>query len=132
MPAPVLVVHDEIGTRELALEALRAGGLEAVGFSDPMHALDAIEADSRVRVLVTRIDFGEGRLNGLALARMLLVKRFDVKTVFIARPEYEKFAEGVGEFLTFPLNPYHLVDVVARMLRNQDQERETSPSLLPH
>ena len=119
MPAPVLVVHDETGTRELALEALRAAGLHAVGFSDPMEALAAIEADSRVRVLVTRINFGTRTLNGLALARMLLAKRRGVKTVFIARAEYEQFAADVGEFLSPPLNPHHLVDVVGRLLCNR-------------
>lgn len=121
MPAPVLVVHDETGTRELALEALRAAGLHVVGFGDPMEALAAIEADSRVRVLVTRINFGAGKLNGLALARMLLAKRRGVKTVFIARAEYEQFAADVGEFLSPPLNPHHLVDVVGRLLCNRDR-----------
>lgn len=122
MPAPVLVVDDEIDTRDLALEALRAAGLEAIGFSDPMAALAVIEVDSRVRVLVTRIDFGEGKLNGVALARMLSIKRRGLKTVFIARPEYECFAEGVGEFLHRPLNHHHLVDVVGRLLSSRDQE----------
>ena len=51
MPAPVLVVHDEQNTRELAVAALRDAFLEVVGFDDPLRALDAIEARSRVRVL---------------------------------------------------------------------------------
>ena len=59
MPAPVLVVHNEFDTRELALVSLRAAGREAIGFENPMTALDAIEADSRVRVLVTGVDFGQ-------------------------------------------------------------------------
>lgn len=44
----------------------------------PIAALDAIEATSRVRVVVTRVDFGEGKLNGAALARMLRVKLLGV------------------------------------------------------
>jgi DNA-binding NtrC family response regulator len=123
MPAPVIVVHDGIGTRALALEALRAAGLEAIGFSSPMEALDAIEADSRVRVLVTRINFGEGKLNGLALGRMLLTKRLGVKTVFVDHAGYEHFAADIGEFLASPLNPHHLVDVVARLLCSEDNAR---------
>jgi DNA-binding NtrC family response regulator len=47
MPAPVLVVHDEQNARELAVSALREVFLEAVGFDDPMKALNAIEATSR-------------------------------------------------------------------------------------
>ena len=124
MPAPVLVVHDEMDTRDLALAALRASGLEAIGFNDPMAALAAIEIDSRVRVLVTRINFGERKLNGVALARMLSFRRRRMKTVFIALPEYESFAEGVGEFLAMPLNHYHLIDVVGRLLSSRDLETD--------
>jgi DNA-binding NtrC family response regulator len=70
MPAPVIVAHDDKATRELAVAALIAAGLTAVGFHDLMAALDAVEDESRVRVLVARIDFGAGKLNGVALARM--------------------------------------------------------------
>ena len=71
---------------------------------------------------MTRINFGKGKINGIALARMLSFRRRGLKTVFIARPEYERFAEGVGEFLAMPLNHYHLVDVVGRLLSSRDQE----------
>ena len=118
MPAPVLVVHNERDTRALALGALHAAGLGAIGFNDPTAALAAIELDSCVRVLVTRINFGKGKLDGLALARRLLVRQCGVKTVFIDRPEYERLAEGAGDFLHLPLNHHHLVDVVARLLKH--------------
>ena len=62
MPAAVLVVHDEPDTRELAVTALRAAFLDVIGFDDPMAALNAIEDDTRVRVLVTRVAFGPGKL----------------------------------------------------------------------
>jgi hypothetical protein len=60
MPAPVLVVHDEADTCDLAVAALIAASLMAVGFHEPTAALAAIETDTRVRVLVTRVDFGAG------------------------------------------------------------------------
>ena len=116
MPATVVVVHNEPGLRELALGTLREAGIEAVGFNDPMAALDAIEADPRVRVLVTRMNFGAGTLNGVALARMLRIKRPCVRTVFVAQRENEEHADGVGEFLALPMDPLHLADVVARLL----------------
>jgi DNA-binding LytR/AlgR family response regulator len=115
MPAPVIVAHDDKATRELAVAALIA-----VGFHDLMAALDAVEDDSRVRVLVARIDFGAGKLNGVALARMLKLKRPDVKIVFLALTENREHAEGVGEFLPMPLVPYLLVDTVGRMLTTFD------------
>jgi hypothetical protein len=38
-------------------------------------------------VLVTGVDFGDGRLNGVALARMVKVKRPDLQAVFVASLE---------------------------------------------
>jgi DNA-binding NtrC family response regulator len=116
MPAPIIVVHDDLATRELAVNALHAAGLQAVGFDDPMKALAAAEGDSRVRVLVTRVDFGRGKLNGAALARMLKYKQKDVKAVFLALPRNRIHAESEGEFLPMPLDPLLLVDIVGRLL----------------
>ena len=122
MPAAVLVVHDEQSTRELAVTALRAAFLEVVGFADPMTALDAIEASSRVRVLVTRVVFG-GKPNGVALACMVRVKRPGTKVVFVAREENAPHTEGLGVFLPRPLNPDILVATVSRVLRSPDFDR---------
>ena len=96
MPAPVIVAHDDKATRELAVAALIAAGLTAVGFHDLMAALDAVEDDSRVRVLVARIDFGAGKLNGVALARMLKLKRPDVKSSFSRSPRIASTPRGWG------------------------------------
>jgi DNA-binding NtrC family response regulator len=120
MPAPVLVVHDEQDTRELAVTALRAAFLEVVGFEDPMAALNAIETDSRIRVLVTRVVFGPDKPHGVALARMVRVKRPGTGVVFVARGEYEAHTEGLGVFLPMPLNPDILVATVGRLLASQD------------
>jgi DNA-binding NtrC family response regulator len=122
MPAPVLVVHDEQNARELAVSALREVFLEAVGFDDPMKALNAIEATSRVRVLVTRVTFGPGKLNGVALARMIRVKRPGTKVVFVAREEYAPHTEGLGVFLPRPFNPDILVATVSRLLVMRDDD----------
>jgi DNA-binding NtrC family response regulator len=119
MPAPIIVVHDEVETREPAISALCAAGLQAVGFDDPMKALAVVEADTRVRVLVTRVDFGPGKLNGAALARMLRYKRLDIKTVFVALPENRVHAESEGEYVPMPLNAPVLVETVARLLTEQ-------------
>jgi DNA-binding NtrC family response regulator len=59
MPAPIIVVHDELATRELAVNALRAAGLHAVGFDEPMKALAAVESDTSVRVLIMRGDLDQ-------------------------------------------------------------------------
>jgi DNA-binding NtrC family response regulator len=120
MPAPVLVVHEDPNTRELALRALRAAGHEVVAFADPMIVLDAIGAGSRVRVLVTSATFPARKPNGVSLARMVRVKRPGIKVVFIAALEDHPFTEGVGEALPLALDPQALVDAVGRLLTAPD------------
>ena len=90
----MLVVHEDADTRELALGALRAADHEAVAFVDPIVALDAIEADSRVRVLVTGATFPAGKPNGVSLGCMVRVKRPGVKIVFLAAREGGALSRG--------------------------------------
>ena len=120
MAASVVVVHNERNTRELAVASLRAAGLEAIGFDDPMAALDAIESDPGLRVLVTRISFGTGKPNGTALARMARVKRPGTKVLFVAREENAPFTEDLGAFLAAPLDSFLLVETVGRLLTSPD------------
>ena len=131
MPAPVLIVHDNDHMREKALVALRTAGREAIGFSDPTAALDAIEATSRVRVVVTRVNFGEGKLNGVALARMLMIKRLGVKMVFVGLAESLPFADGLGECLPMPLDIEALVESVTRLLSQSDDDPDATRPFLP-
>jgi DNA-binding NtrC family response regulator len=121
MPSAVIVVHDERNTRELAVVSLRVAFLEVTAFEDPMTALDAIEeASSCVRVLITRVAFEPGKLNGIALARMVRMKRPGTKVVFVALAEYAAYVEGLGGFLSMPLDPAILVETVSRLLVTQN------------
>ena len=112
MPAPVVVIHDDLAVREQIVNALHGALIDAVSFSDPMQALDAIEASDQVRVVVTRIDFGTGRLNGIALARMVKLKQPMVEVVFVGRPQNAEHIKGDGEFVPLPLDPQALVEAV--------------------
>jgi DNA-binding NtrC family response regulator len=117
MPAPVVIVHNENDAIEMLLQAVREAGYEAVGFKDPLLALEAIDADLQIRVLVTRVNFGEGKLNGSALARMLHYnRRRDIKVVFVGRSVNEHYVDGEGEFLPHPVDPKAVADVVSRVL----------------
>jgi hypothetical protein len=68
--------------------------------------------------------FGPDKLNGIALARMVRMKRPGVKVVFVAREEYAPHAEGLGVFLPRPLNPDVFVATVSRSLIARDDDRE--------
>ena len=80
----------------MAVATLSAAGIDTVGFEDPIAAWEAIEITSLVRVLVTRVDFGSGKLNGVALARMVRMKRPGAKVVFVALPSNAHHTEGAG------------------------------------
>ena len=96
--------------------ALSEARLPAVGFDDPMTVLAAIQAETRLRVLITRLNFGRGKLNGAALARMLRHNKQDVRTVFVGRPKNRVHVESEGEFLPMPIDAFILVETVARLL----------------
>ena len=71
MPARVVVVHDETDFSDQLVAALRSAHHEVAPFADPMVALTTREkAPERVEVLITRMQFGEGKINGLSLALM--------------------------------------------------------------
>ena len=116
MPSPVIVVHDNEKTRQLATNALRAAGYEVTAFDSPMQVLDAMDSPTRIRVLVTRVDFGSGKLNGAALARMVRHKQPTAKVVFVALEENREHTADLGESLPMPLDHATLVDVVGRLL----------------
>jgi DNA-binding NtrC family response regulator len=116
MLTAVVVVHDDDETRELATHALRGAGYEVTALDSPMQVLDEMDSPTRIRVLVTRVDFGPGKLNGTALARMVRHKQPSAKVVFVARDQNRPHTTELGEFLPMPLDPKALVDVVSRLL----------------
>ena len=100
---PVIIVHNDPVARELALTALRSAGHEAAALADPMAALDAVEANPSTRVLITRVNFGTCKLNGVALARMVKLKQPSIQVVFVALPQ-QRIYMGDAAFLPTPLD----------------------------
>lgn len=116
MPAPVVVVHQQLETQHMLMSTVRAAGYEVAGFGDPLKALDAIETGSRARVLVTRLDFGPGKLNGIALARMIRHKGLGVQVVFVGRADKARYLDTTEEFVPHPVDPKAVADAVRRAL----------------
>ena len=116
MPAPVVIVHQQLETRRMLISTVRAAGYEVAGFADPIKALDAIETGSRARVLVTRLDFGPGKLNGIALARMIRHKRLGVEVVFVGRADKAQYLDGTEAFVPHPVDLDAVADAVRRAL----------------
>jgi hypothetical protein len=86
--------------------------------------LEALEAAQRIEVLVTPIGFAEGKLNGVALARMALIKRPGIKVVFAASAEFERLAAGLGIFMPAPVAASDIVTAVWRLLESCDLDAD--------
>ena len=122
MTARIFIVHDDSEFSADVRSALEAAGHAAATFDDPMVALDALEAAQQMELLITRASFGPGKLNGIALARMVRFKRPSVRVVFTAGTEYESHAEGLGELLPAPVGVDDVVEMVERLLQPRQHE----------
>jgi DNA-binding NtrC family response regulator len=131
MPAPVVVVHQQLETLNMLMATIRAAGFEVTGFADPLKALDAIENGSRARVLVTRLDFGPGKLNGIALARMLRHKGLGVEVVFVGRADKARYLDSTEAFVPHPVDPEAVADAVRQALTTSVQNEAALPPKLP-
>ena len=98
------------------MDALHEASVDALSFASPMQALDAIEASEQAKNLVTRNDFGTGRLSGVALARMVKLKQPGMDVVFVGWPRNAEHVEEAGDFVPLPLDPQTLVETVSRRL----------------
>jgi hypothetical protein len=108
MPARI-VVHDG-PCLERMISGLSQRGHDVRGYSDPLAALSALEDARRVEVLLTRLHFGPGKSNGVALALMARLKRPGVK---VDNPE---LTAGLGEVAEGPVDAASLTDLVDRLL----------------
>ena len=114
MPAQVVLVHDEEAFSADVRRALADSGYEVMAFPDPLVALQALETAERVVLLITRIEFPEGRSNGQALALMAKKARPGVKVLFVCPPRFNRYVADLGEVL---LAPATVPDVVETALR---------------
>jgi DNA-binding NtrC family response regulator len=116
----IIVVHDEPGFILEAIAALSFAGYSAEGFTDPMAALDALSVPGTA-MLVTRVRFGPGKLHGLALARMAMMKCPGIRILFTALPEFEADMDALGDFAPLPISMPDLVDAVGRAMTSADR-----------
>jgi DNA-binding NtrC family response regulator len=100
--ARVVVVHNDPEFAAQVAATLTRAGHDVAVFADPMVALDALDTAQHVEVLVTQIRFAPAKPNGIALARMALIRRPWIKVLFTARPEFAEHAAGLGEFIAMP------------------------------
>jgi DNA-binding response OmpR family regulator len=115
--ARIVLVHDDPSFGAQLTAALALADYRVMAFTDPMLALDCLDADPHVKLLITRAQFPSGKPNGFTLARMARVKRTGIRVLLISRPEYSAHAEGLGVFMSTPLGVHDVVTTVGRLLR---------------
>ena len=116
MPAQLVLVHDDPAFTDQCANALRNAGYEVAAFTDPMLALDALDAARTVELLITRIVFTPGKPNGISLANMARLRRRQIRVLFMALPEYQHHVRDWGEHLPLPATPEELVEAAHKVL----------------
>jgi DNA-binding NtrC family response regulator len=118
MPASIVIVHDDATLAGEAMHLLRLAGHRVVALNDQMTALEVLREMQEINLLITRVFFGQGKLNGIALARMARYRRPATKVIFAALTQHEQHADGVGEFLSLPVRAEELAAAAERVLRS--------------
>jgi CheY-like chemotaxis protein len=111
-----MIVNDEPYFADEVASILRPGEDNVATFADPAAALDALESGERIELLVSCVDFGPGKLNGMALARMARARRPEVGVLLIGPLELALYAGGLGHFLREPVTPWELKTTIERLL----------------
>jgi PAS domain S-box-containing protein len=122
----ILVVDDETGLREIAVELLTDQGYTTYEAIDSASALKQFEKLDRLDLLVTDIGL-PGPVNGLALAKTLKAQRPQLKVLFITGyTKTEGITEGLtlGKVLSKPFSVIELSDYVRSALASEAAESE--------
>ena len=116
IPAPVIVVHDEPSFLDPLVTSLEAAGHDVAAFSDPLLVWEALRTSNKVEILVTRVQFGEGKPHGVALAQWARERSPAVGILFVALPEFQADVEDLGVLLPRPVSVPEVAEAVGRML----------------
>lgn len=112
----VLLVDDDEIFGATTAKFLSAAGLEVTAVPDYRAALQIIESDAVVDLLLTDIVM-PNRINGLALARMARLRRPKLKIIYLSGYDIPQIAaEALGPVLRKPIENQLLVDEIRRLL----------------
>jgi CheY-like chemotaxis protein len=131
IPARVIVVHDEPSFLDPLVASLKAAGHEVAAFPDPTSAWNAIRFSNEVQILVTRVQFGEGKPHGVTLARWARERFPAVGILFVALPEFQDDVEDLGVLLSRPVSVPEVAEAVGHLLSNERLGRGHGPADRP-
>jgi hypothetical protein len=116
MVASVVVALNEPGLAARVVSDLIAADYPVLSVPDSLAAFQVLKATTRLRVLVTSIEHGAGKLTGLALACSAKVKRRQLDVVFVDAPQLAATVQGIGMFLSTPVDHTEIAVQVIRLL----------------
>ena len=112
----VLVVDDDAIWANVASQILHQAGFVARQAPDYRNALEVLESNAPVDVLVTDIVMPD-RINGVALGRMARMRRSMLPVVYMTAYDIPGLANEVqGEVLMKPISDRDLVNAVQRAI----------------
>jgi DNA-binding NtrC family response regulator len=112
----ILLVDDDEAFRDPAAQALRAAGFGVFPAHDHRRALELLEGTQPLDLLITDIVMPD-HVNGLALARMAMLRRHGLKVLYISGYDLPDLGdEALGRVLRKPLDLDMLVDEARRAI----------------
>jgi CheY-like chemotaxis protein len=112
----ILLVDDDEAYREATAAMLRAAGYAVQVAPDYRLALEILERDDPIDLLVTDIVMPD-RMNGMALSRMARLRRPDIRVIYVSGydiPGVER--EALGTMLRKPVDDDQLLTEIAQTL----------------
>jgi PAS domain S-box-containing protein len=111
----IVIVEDELESRKMITAVLRAAGANVLALDSADAALEALDR-SRPDIVIT--DIGMPGMDGHTFARTLRARPYGPDLKIIALSAFPARGDQGGTFdayLTKPIDPFHLVDDVARI-----------------
>jgi DNA-binding NtrC family response regulator len=123
MPARIVFVHDDPTFRERVVSALGTTGISFAYYPDALEAAAAMELGRSVRLIITRIQFAEGRSNGVSLVQQAKLRNRAVRVIFTEDGGFRKIASDHGLYMEMPVSLDELMTALRNELQEYDQDR---------
>jgi CheY-like chemotaxis protein len=112
----ILLVEDDEVFRDATAAMLRSAGYAVQGAPDYRQALEILESDERIDLLITDVVMPD-RVNGLALSRMARMRRLGLPVIYISGYDIPGFEhEALGALLRKPISDELLLAEIAKTL----------------
>jgi CheY-like chemotaxis protein len=112
----ILLVEDDEVFRDATAATLRSAGYGVQAAPDYRLALEILEGDERIDLLLTDVVMPD-RVNGLALSRMARMRRLDLPVIYMSGYDIPGFEdEALGTLLRKPISDELLLAEIAQTL----------------